>query len=88
MHEAKWENPSPVRLILKEMTLKWTRQQRAIVEEDLTAYDVYVFVRHAGAYNEIIPLSENVNQMMALWIWTTATVFRIPLFSDSTLEKF
>lgn len=33
-------------------------------------------------------LLENVNRMMGLWTWITPTIFRIPLLSVSTLEKF
>ena len=81
------ENISPVRLILKKMTLNWTWLQCVIVAEDFTVCEVYVFIRHAGA-NNVIPLSENVNWMMRLKIWTTSTAFRIPLLSYNTSEKF
>ena len=43
----------------------WTRLQRVIAAENLTACEGYESTRHAGA-NNVILLQENVNRLMGL----------------------
>ena len=81
------ENISPTILALTVKNWKWTRLQRVIAAENLTACEGYESIRHAGANNVILPL-ENVNRMMGLWIRNTPTVFKGPLLSDSVRETF
>ena len=59
------ENISPTILALTVTNWIWTRLQRVIAAENLTACEGYESTRHAGA-NNVILLQENVNRLMGL----------------------
>ena len=82
-----WENISAI-LLAHTVTI-WicTRLQRVIAAENSTACEYHESTRRAGAKN-VIPLPENVNRMMGLWIRFTPTVFTSPLLTISVLETF
>lgn len=54
---------------------------------DSAACEVYISLRYAAS-GSAIPLLENVSQVMGLRIRITPTVFRVPLLSVITPEKY
>ena len=87
MSVAGRENISPILFAHTVMIWICTRLQRVIAAENSTACEDHESTRCAGAKN-VIPLPENVNRMMGLWIRFTPTVFMNPLLTISILETF